>query len=104
MRLQVFRQRQQTPCRIAPLCPIGDVAVLIESFDFAQPDAFLRSVDLHYIRNVAGTQAAADRELNILEEAPAPPLGLEPFDGHFRFAAVCLAAATTQADGNLGDD
>src|SRR5260370_42664347 len=55
------------------------------------------------VRNVARAQAAADGELDVLEETPLPPFRLEPLDGYGRLSAIGLSAAAADANRNLAD-
>ena len=83
--------------------PFHNFTVVLKTVNVAEPDVCLRCGYEYNVRNVAGAQAATDRELDVLEETPLSPFRLEPLDGHGRLSPIGLSAAAADANRNLAD-
>ena len=85
---QICRERQQAARGLALRRPFHDL---------------LRRDYQYDVRNITRTEAPADRELNVLQEAPPSPFRLEPIYRNCRLSAIRLTAAASYANGNLTD-
>ena len=102
--LQQIPGERQHPARgFAPGRPFHNFAIVFKGVDVAEPYVFLRCGNQHNVRDVAGAKAAADRELNVLEETQSPPFGLEPLHGHGWLSSIGLSAAASEAYKDLAD-
>ena len=98
-----FRQRTHPPRSFASDRPSHDFPVILKAVKIAEPYVLLCRRDQHDVRNVARAQTAADSELDVFEEAKAPPFRLEPVHGYCRLSPIGLSATAPDANGNLAD-
>jgi hypothetical protein len=103
MILEFAREIQKVAGFIRTGCPIDQRSVLVKIGDLAQPlRPRLRAHD-HHIREIAGANAAADRELNTLQQAAFTPFRLQPFYWYRRPILLRRPAATTLANSHLAN-
>jgi hypothetical protein len=100
---QLFGERQHPARGLALYRPFHDFAVILER-SMLPSHIFSSAVAIQYnVRNITGPETAAHCELNVLQQTPPSPLGLEPFHLHGRLASLGLPAATADANRNLAD-
>ena len=103
MAKKFFRQRKHPPRSFASDRPSHNLLVILKAVKIAEPYVLLRRRNQHDVRNVAGAQTAADCELDVFEEAKAPPFRLEPVRGYCRLSPIGLSATAPDANGDLAD-
>src|SRR5580698_7168393 len=84
--------------------PVNEIPVLLELCNFPQPlrAALVRNSD--HVGKVTRSQAAADCQLNAVQQAPGAPFFFEPLDGNGRSPVFCVSTATSLANRKMSDN
>ena len=101
MAVELSGQREQAIRDFRLLCPIGQHLVLSAMANLCEPLRSLRAGNQDDVRDVAWSEASADRQMDPLQQASVFPLLFQPFRRNFGVPFVRLTAATTIADADL---
>lgn len=100
---EATRQREGAFRAVTGARPVGQISILTELLQIAQPDLPFGAVNLNHVRDIARPKASAYREMHVLQQAPGT-LFLQPLVRYGRFTLFRIAAAAADTHGYVGDD
>ena len=84
--------------------PVNEIPVLLEFCNFPKPLRPVLVRDSHHIGKVTRSQAAADRQLDSLQQPSGAPLLFKPIHRNRRSAVFGVSAAASLADREMSDN
>ena len=84
--------------------PVNQVTVLFELCNLPKPLCPLLVRDSHHVGKITRSQAAADRQLNPLEQPSGTPFLFEPIHRNRRSAVFGVSTATSLANREMSDN
>ena len=104
MSLKFFRKGEQFARVLGSSRPVNEIPVLLEFCNFPEPLRPRLVRDSHHVGKVTRSQAAADRQLNSLQQPSGTPLLFEPIHRNRGSAVFGVSAATSMANREMSDD
>ena len=104
MLLKFFWKGQQFARVPGSSRPVNEIPILLELCNLSKPLRPLLVRDSHHVGKVTRSQAAADRQLNPLQQTSGPPLFFEPFHRNRGPAVFGVSATTSLANREMSDD
>jgi hypothetical protein len=104
MSLKFFWKGQQSACVPGTSRPVNEIPVLLEFCNLPKPLRPVLIRDRHDIGEVTRSQAAADRQLNPLQQPPGAPLLFQPVHRNRRPAVFCVSTAASLANREMSDN
>jgi hypothetical protein len=102
--LKFFWKGEQFARVPRPSRPVYEIPVLLKFCNLPKPLRPVLVRNSHHVGKITWSQAAADRQLNALQQAPGAPFFLEPLDRNGRSAVFCVSTATSSANGEMPDN
>jgi hypothetical protein len=102
--LKFLWQRQQFARIFGSSRPVYEIPVLLEFCNFPEPLRPLFVGDSHHIRKVTRSQAAADRQLDPLQQPSGTPLLFQPVHRNRRSSVFCVSTAASLANREMSDN
>jgi hypothetical protein len=98
------REGQQFPCVFGPTRPVYEIPVLLELCNFPKPLRAILIRNSNHVGKITRPQAAADRQLNPLQQPSCSPLLFKPIDRNRRSTVFGVSTAASLADCEVSDD
>jgi hypothetical protein len=102
--LKLFRKRERFTRVPGWSRPVNKIPVLLELSKLTNPLRPFLVRDSHHVGKVTRSQAAADRQLNPLQQPSGTPLLFEPFHRNRGPAVFGVSAATSLANREMSDN
>jgi hypothetical protein len=102
--LKFLRQGEQFACIPGTSRPVNEIPVLLEFCNLPKPLRPVLIRDRHYVGKITRSQAAADCQLNALQQPPGAPLLFQPVHRNRRSAVLCVSTAASLAHREMSDN
>jgi hypothetical protein len=104
MSLKFFWKGQQCARVPGPSRPVYQIPVLLKFCNLPKPLRPVLVRNSHHVGKITGSQAAANRHLNALQQAPGGPFFLEPLDRNGRSTVFSVSTAASLAHRKMSDN
>ena len=104
MSLKFFWKGQQFARVPGTSRPVNEIPILLEFCNLPKPLRPVLIRDRHYVGKVTRSQAAADRQLNPLQQPSGAPLLFEPVHRNRRSSVFCVSTAASLTHREMSDN
>jgi len=104
MSLKFFWKGQQFARVPGSRRPVNQIPVLLEFRNLPKPLRAVPVRDGDHVGKITRSQAAANTQLNALQQTPGTPFFLEPLDRNGRSTVFCVSTAASLAHRKMSDD
>jgi hypothetical protein len=102
--LKLCWEGQQFSCVLRSSRPVNEITVMLELCNLSKPLHPVLVRDSDHVGKITRSQAAADCQLNALQQAPGAPFFFEPLDGNGRPPVFCVPTATSLANRKMSNN